>query len=118
MKITVISNGIVKVEGSSLAEEIEMRNKLQAQGKPCTPIEYEGSLQDCLDWIMGKSESELDEVEDEDYNTAYEIGYDDGYFRRPYNNPFCYESSESDDYIDGFYNGDIDRTQDDADGKS
>lgn len=66
MKISVMANGMVKVEGTTLAEEVEMRNKLQAQGKTCTPIEYEGSVQDCLDWIMGKSESELDEVEDED----------------------------------------------------
>ena len=66
MKISVMANGMVKVEGSTLAEEVEMRNKLQAQGKTCTPIEYEGSVQDCLDWIMGKSESELDEVEDDD----------------------------------------------------
>jgi hypothetical protein len=62
MKISVMANGMVKVEGSTLAEEVEMRNKLQAQGKTCTPIEYEGSVQGCLDWIMGKSESELDEV--------------------------------------------------------
>ena len=66
MKISVMANGMVKVEGLTLAEEVEMRNKLQAQGKTCTPIEYEGSVQDCLDWIMGKSESELDEVEDDD----------------------------------------------------
>lgn len=66
MKISVMANGMVKVEGSTLAEEVEMRNKLQAQGKTCTPIEYEGSVEDCLDWIMGKSESELDEVEDDD----------------------------------------------------
>ena len=66
MKISVMANGMVKVEGSTLAEEVEMRNKLQAQGKSCTPIEYEGSVQDCLGWIMGKSESELDEVEDDD----------------------------------------------------
>ena len=66
MKISVMANGMVKVEGSTLAEEVEMRNKLQAQGKTCTPIEYEGSVEGCLDWIMGKSESELDEVEDDD----------------------------------------------------
>ncbi len=66
MKISVMANGMVKVEGATLAEEVEMRNKLQSQGKTCTPIEYEGSLQACLNWIMGKSESELDEVKDND----------------------------------------------------
>lgn len=71
MKISVMTNGMIKVEGSTLAEEVEMRNKLQAQGKSCTPIEYEGSVQDCLDWIMGKSESELDEVKDEVDNGSY-----------------------------------------------
>lgn len=76
MKISVMTNGMVKVEGSTLAEEVEMRNKLQAQGKTCTPIEYEGSLQDCLDWIMGKSESELDEVEDDDLD-EYDDDYED-----------------------------------------
>ena len=60
-----MNNGMVKVEGSSLAEEVEMRNKLQALGKSCIPIEFEGSVENCLDWIMGKSESELDEVEDD-----------------------------------------------------
>ena len=64
MKITVMVNGMVKVEGSSLAEEVEMRNKLQALGVPCTPIEFEGSVTDCLDYVMGKSESKLDEDED------------------------------------------------------
>lgn len=77
MKISVMANGMVKVEGSTLAEEVEMRNKLQAQGKICTPIEYEGSVQDCLDWIMGKSESELDEVEDEDED-VYVLTDEDG----------------------------------------
>lgn len=66
MKITVMANGMVKVEGSSLAEEVEMRNRLQVLGVPCTPIEFEGSAEDCLDYITGKSESELDEVENED----------------------------------------------------
>lgn len=75
MKISVMANGMVKVEGSTLAEEVEMRNKLQAQGKTCTPIEYEGSVQGCLDWIMGKSESELDEVED---NGVYVLTDEDG----------------------------------------
>lgn len=79
MKISVMANGMVKVEGSTLAEEVEMRNKLQAQGKTCTPIEYEGSTQDCLDWIMGKSESELDEVADEDEdNGVYVLTDEDG----------------------------------------
>jgi hypothetical protein len=77
MKISVMANGMVKVEGSTLAEEVEMRNKLQAQGKTCTPIEYEGSVEDCLDWIMGKSESELDEVEDEDDLDEYDDDYED-----------------------------------------
>ena len=77
MKISVMTNGMVKVEGSTLAEEVEMRNKLQAQGKTCTPIEYEGSVQDCLDWIMGKSESELDEVENEDDLDEYDDDYED-----------------------------------------
>lgn len=77
MKISVMTNGMVKVEGSTLAEEVEMRNKLQAQGKICTPIEYEGSVQDCLDWIMGKSESELDEVEDDDDLDEYDDDYED-----------------------------------------
>lgn len=77
MKITVMTNGMVKVEGSTLAEEVEMRNKLQAQGKTCTPIEYEGSVEDCLDWIMGKSESELDEVEDDDDLDEYDDDYED-----------------------------------------
>lgn len=77
MKISVMANGMVKVEGSTLAEEVEMRNKLQAQGKSCTPIEYEGSVQDCLDWIMGKSESELDEVEDDD-ESVYVLTDEDG----------------------------------------
>lgn len=66
MKISVMANGTVKVEGATLAEEVEMRKKLQAQGKSCTPIEYEGSAQDCLAWIMGKSENELDDLEDDD----------------------------------------------------
>ena len=66
MKLTVMTMGMVKVEGSSLAEEMEMRNKLQALGVPCTPIEFEGSVDDCLDYVMGKSESELDEAEDDD----------------------------------------------------
>lgn len=69
MKLTVKTMGaivMVKVEGSSLAEEVEMRNKLQALGVPCTPIEFEGSAEDCLDYITGKSESELDEDEDGD----------------------------------------------------
>lgn len=79
MKITVMANGMVKVEGATLAEEVEMRNKLQAQGKSCTPIEYEGSVEDCLDWIMGKSESELDEVEDEDEDEdVYVLTDEDG----------------------------------------
>lgn len=65
MKLTVMTMGMVKVEGSSLAEEMEMRNKLQALGVPCTPIEFEGSVDDCLDYVMGKSESELDEAEDD-----------------------------------------------------
>lgn len=79
MKISVMANGMVKVEGSTLAEEVEMRNKLQAQGKTCTPIEYEGSVQDCLDWIMGKSESELDEVADENEdNGVYVLTDEDG----------------------------------------
>ena len=79
MKISVMANGMVKVEGSTLAEEVEMRNKLQAQGKTCTPIEYEGSVEDCLDWIMGKSESELDEVADEDEdNGVYVLTDEDG----------------------------------------
>ena len=79
MKISVMANGMVKVEGSTLAEEVEMRNKLQAQGKTCTPIEYEGSVEDCLDWIMGKSESELDEVEDDDEdNGVYVLTDEDG----------------------------------------
>lgn len=75
MKISVMANGMVKVEGSTLAEEVEMRNKLQAQGKTCTPIEYEGSVEGCLDWIMGKSESELDEVVD---NGVYVLTDEDG----------------------------------------
>lgn len=66
MKLTVMTMGMVKVEGSSLAEEVEMRNKLQALGVPCTPIEFEGSVDDCLEYVMGKSESELDEDEDRD----------------------------------------------------
>ena len=79
MKISVMANGMVKVEGLTLAEEVEMRNKLQAQGKTCTPIEYEGSVEDCLDWIMGKSESELDEVEDDDEdNGVYVLTDEDG----------------------------------------
>ena len=79
MKISVMANGMVKVEGSTLAEEVEMRNKLQAQGKTCTPIEYEGSIQGCLDWIIGKSESELDEVADEDEdNGVYVLTDEDG----------------------------------------
>lgn len=79
MKISVMANGMVKVEGSTLAEGVEMRNKLQAQGKTCTPIEYEGSVQDCLDWIMGKSESELDEVADNDEDEGvYVLTDEDG----------------------------------------
>ena len=76
MKLTVMTMGMVKVEGSSLAEEIEMRNKLQALGVPCTPIEFEGSVDDCLDYVMGKSESELDEDEDGDDND-YRVLTDD-----------------------------------------
>lgn len=79
MKLTVMTMGMVKVEGSSLAEEIEMRNKLQALGVPCTPIEFEGSVADCLDYVMGKSESELDEVADEDEdNGVYVLTDEDG----------------------------------------
>lgn len=78
MKLTVMTMGMVKVEGSSLAEEIEMRNKLQALGVPCTPIEFEGSVADCLDYVMGKSESELDEVEDEDDEKFYVLTDDCG----------------------------------------
>ena len=79
MKITVMANGMVKVEGSSLAEEVEMRNKLQALGVPCTPIEFEGSVEDCLDYVMGKSENELDEVADVDEdNGVYVLTDEDG----------------------------------------
>lgn len=77
MKITVMDNGMVKVEGATLAEEVEMRNKLQAQGKTCTPIEYEGSAEDCIAWLMGKSENELDEVEDENED-VYVLVDEDG----------------------------------------
>ena len=97
MKMTVMANGMVKVEGSTLAEEVEMRNKLQAQGKTCTPIEYEGSVQDCLDWIMGESESELDDIDDEDYDDDYEDEDED------------YEDEDDDepDFIDNEWDGDI-----------
>ena len=81
MKLTVKTMGaivMVKVEGSSLAEEVEMRNKLQALGVPCTPIEFEGSAENCLDYITGKSESELDEVEDEDDEKFYVLTDDCG----------------------------------------
>ena len=99
MKISVMANGMVKVEGSTLAEEVEMRNKLQAQGKTCTPIEYEGSVEDCLDWIMGKSESELDEVADEDEdNGVYVLTDEDG-------QELEIEIDEVIDYIDENYYG-------------
>jgi hypothetical protein len=99
MKISVMANGMVKVEGSTLAEEVEMRNKLQAQGKTCTPIEYEGSVQGCLDWIMGKSESELDEVADEDED-VYVLTDEDG-------QELEIEIDDVFDYIDENYYGEL-----------
>jgi len=107
MKLTVMVNGMVKVEGSSLAEEVEMRNKLQVLGVPCTPIEFEGSVENCLDWIMGESESELDEVADED-----EDDDDDHVLTDNYGQPhlikvtdiveYIYENSEEDvDELEG-----------------
>jgi hypothetical protein len=99
MKISVMANGMVKVEGSTLAGEVEMRNKLQAQGKTCTPIEYEGSVQGCLDWIMGKSESELDEVADEDED-VYVLTDEDG-------QELEIEIDDVFDYIDENYYGEL-----------
>lgn len=107
MKMTVMANGMVKVEGSTLAEEVEMRNKLQAQGKTCTPIEYEGTVQDCLDWIMGESESELDDIEDEDYDDDYEDeddDYEDDDEDEDYEDE---DEDEEPDFIDNEWDGDI-----------
>lgn len=78
MKITVMDNGMVKVEGATLAEEVEMRNKLQAQGKICTPIEYEGSAEDCIVWLMGKSEGKVDVADDIDADNFVLLTDEDG----------------------------------------